>query len=518
MTTTRSGLWKPWLKRRLSRRTTQSTPVRVEAPAAQGQPSVGLQGDSTLDLHEQALKPRDLGKLSASIREKAAEITRADRCLLLLFEDGSYHTADETTAGQVADVPPLAVARASAATHRSDPVAVAETGLFGPKAEVAWYFPILFGGTVVAVLAVAWQDRGRARRVDPRPVHRLARESALPLLTSILFTRARDAEHDALRLVDAVSALSATHTSEEVAAVACYHARMLARARMARLIERDRDGGFAVLSSNPGSNHPASRTLTPSEALAQAVESGEVCMDETSHKRSLFVPVPIDGDVFGTLQLDFPMTSTGPSDRALRICGAVATQTGVALERARRTDELQRLAITDSLTGLANRRQVMRDLHRETARAHRTGEALSIAMIDLDHFKVFNDRHGHVAGDRELRAFGMFLDSRVRTMDTVGRYGGEEFLLVLPRAPLADAFSAVDRLRREWLDASDLSFSAGVATLREEETFTELVIRADTALYRAKRTGRNRVETADGEIVSLSFLEEAPHSTPNITG
>lgn len=518
MTTSRSSLWKPWLKRRLSRRTTQSTPVRVETPAAQGRSSTGLQGDSTLDLHKQTLKPRDLGKLSTSIREKAAETTRADRCLLLLFEDGSYYTADETTAGQVADVPPLAVARASAATHRSDPVGVAETGLFGPKAEVAWYFPILFGGTVVAVLAVAWQDRARARRVDPRPVHRLARESALPLLTSILFTRARDAEHDALRLVDAVSALSATHTSEEVAAVACFHARMLARARMVRLIERDRDGSISVLSSNPGSNHPASRTLTPSPALVQALESGEVCMDETSHKRSLFVPVPIDGDVFGAFQLDFPMTSTGPSDRTLRICGAVATQTGVALERARRTDELQRLAITDSLTGLANRRQVMRDLHRETARAHRTGESLSIAMIDLDHFKVFNDRHGHVAGDRELRAFGMFLDSRVRAMDTVGRYGGEEFLLVLPRAPLADAFSAVDRLRREWLDASDLSFSAGVATLREDETFTELVIRADTALYRAKRTGRNRVETADGEIVSLSFLEQAPQSTPNITG
>ncbi|MCC7077394.1 MAG: GGDEF domain-containing protein [Acidimicrobiia bacterium] len=515
MTASRTGLWKPWLKRRLSRRTTQQTPVRIEVPDAAGTVSAQLDGDRALSLHERALKPRDLGPLASSIRRSAEESSRADRSLLLLLGNGSFHTADDSVAGKVADIPPLAVARATATTHRSDPVTATETRLFGPRAEVAWYFPIVYGGTVVGVIAVAWNDRRRARRADPRPLHQLAHTSALPLLTSLLFTQARDAEHDALRLVDAVSALSATHTSEEVANVACLHARKLARARMVRLIERDPSGNHAVLSSNPGSNHPSNRSLRLSSALLQAIEEGDVCLDESPHRRSLFVPVRADGEVVAVLQFDFPATSTGPSERMLRLCGAVATQTGVALERARRTDELQRLAITDSLTGLANRRQVLRDLQRETSRGIRTGEAVSIAMIDLDHFKAFNDHHGHVEGDRELRAFGHFLDASVRAMDSVGRYGGEEFLLVLPRAPLADAFSAVDRLRREWLDESNVSFSAGVAALREGETFTDLVIRADTALYRAKRAGRNRVETDDGKIVSLSTLEPSS-TTPKI--
>lgn len=179
-------------------------------------------------------------------------------------------------------------------------------------------------------------------------------------------------------------------------------------------------------------------------------------------------------------------------------------------------DRLQTLASHDELTGVFNRRCLMEKLDRQRERAVRHGEAFSVCLLDLDHFKQLNDRHGHQAGDDALRAFSALIEAGVRRIDVLGRtgdagasgvfgrYGGEEFLLLLPHTGLDEAARCVERLR-ESVHATRfdtaagpmaLTFSAGVAQYRAGETMTQLLHRADTALYRAKHDGRDRVGTA----------------------
>ncbi len=157
---------------------------------------------------------------------------------------------------------------------------------------------------------------------------------------------------------------------------------------------------------------------------------------------------------------------------------------------------------TDPLTGLGNRRLMERDLALVLARARRHEGNFSVAMIDVDTFKAYNDEHGHAAGDDALRAIAHAIARSCRVEDTAYRYGGEEFLLVLQDTALTDALAAVDRIRHAVEAAAMphtgsthkvLTISAGVAAWSVDGSLTELLDVADHALYRAKRSGRNRV-------------------------
>ncbi len=158
--------------------------------------------------------------------------------------------------------------------------------------------------------------------------------------------------------------------------------------------------------------------------------------------------------------------------------------------------EQRRQARTDPLTGLANRRVLMDGLPAFLARADRLQEHLCLAMLDLDHFKTYNDLNGHLAGDELLRRFGSQLAGAVRAYDLAARYGGEEFCLVLPATDLVDGCRIIDDLRTR-LDLDDgagpVTFSAGVAQWERGESMDTLLLRADTALYGAKAAGRDRV-------------------------
>jgi diguanylate cyclase (GGDEF)-like protein len=170
-------------------------------------------------------------------------------------------------------------------------------------------------------------------------------------------------------------------------------------------------------------------------------------------------------------------------------------------EAYRRIEELAEL---DELTGSFNRRCIMRMLDDEIARAHRAKTPCSIALIDLDWFKRINDAHGHPIGDEVLRTFAITVFANIRGIDRFGRYGGEEFLLVLPETTNDAAAHILDRLRMivSDLDWSALShgmavtISAGVATLNPDETPDALLARADDALYVAKEAGRNQIASA----------------------
>ena len=170
--------------------------------------------------------------------------------------------------------------------------------------------------------------------------------------------------------------------------------------------------------------------------------------------------------------------------------------------------ELERLSISDGLTGLYNHRHIHGLLQEEFERALRTGERLTVAMFDLDRFKSVNDNYGHQAGDRVLEQFAEILRQTAREIDRIGRYGGEEFMVVLPETGIEDGVVFVERVRREVARRSFLignsetlrmTVSSGVATfpnhgIHDPETLIRL---ADEALYAAKATGRNRVVRFD---------------------
>jgi diguanylate cyclase (GGDEF)-like protein len=155
------------------------------------------------------------------------------------------------------------------------------------------------------------------------------------------------------------------------------------------------------------------------------------------------------------------------------------------------SERVRELAVTDELTGLPNRRSWNTELPRTIERVRRTGDPMSMAIIDIDHFKRFNDTYGHPAGDRMLKETAAAWQEQLRTGDHLARYGGEEFVVLLPDATPAQAREVIDRMRL----ATPLgqTFSAGLALWDGAETSDELTARADTALYKAKNAGRNRI-------------------------
>lgn len=162
-------------------------------------------------------------------------------------------------------------------------------------------------------------------------------------------------------------------------------------------------------------------------------------------------------------------------------------------ERAALVAKLEALARTDELTGLSNRRAWEEELRRELARAARDRAHLCVALLDLDGFKAYNDRHGHPAGDRLLQDVARIWRKQLRITDVLARYGGEEFAIALPAWPLEVALVVVERLRTQV--PGEQTCSAGLATWDGAESPEGLIARVDAALYEAKRTGRDRTVT-----------------------
>jgi diguanylate cyclase (GGDEF)-like protein len=157
--------------------------------------------------------------------------------------------------------------------------------------------------------------------------------------------------------------------------------------------------------------------------------------------------------------------------------------------------QLAAMAHHDALTGVANRRAWDGELARAVSVAHRSGAPLTVALLDLDHFKRFNDAHGHQAGDALLRDAAQAWRADLRPGDFLARYGGEEFTVLVSGLAPAQAIAVVERLKA--LTPGEQTFSAGVATWDGIESPAELVGRADEALYRAKRAGRDRIESSE---------------------
>ncbi|WP_172965319.1 PAS domain S-box protein [Candidatus Thiodictyon syntrophicum] len=218
----------------------------------------------------------------------------------------------------------------------------------------------------------------------------------------------------------------------------------------------------------------------------------------------LCLPLTVRGDTLGLLHLRAPAALTAAAFADLRTLAVAFSEAAkLALSNIRLQETLREQAIRDSLTGLFNRRYLDETLPRELQLSRRRGEPLAAAMLDLDHFKRFNDAYGHEAGDAVLRAVGALLAGSVRGGDVACRYGGEELTLILPGATLAAARERLEGLRQAIMQTRVLyqggelpaiTVSIGVTVAGGQETDAAAVLtRADAALFRAKASGRNRV-------------------------
>ncbi|MGA3221775.1 MAG: GGDEF domain-containing protein, partial [Acidimicrobiales bacterium] len=196
-----------------------------------------------------------------------------------------------------------------------------------------------------------------------------------------------------------------------------------------------------------------------------------------------------------------PPASRRMSRRSLEMVSRFAAHAALALRNADLKAEVARLAASDPLTGLANRRALTTALAREVARSVRTKEPLSLAILDIDFFKKINDTYGHVAGDDVLREVADAMATSVRDVDLVARYGGEEFAIVLPTCPSDGALIVVERVRAAvaaLATVAKVTVSAGIATATGAGTADaeRLMADADEALYASKRAGRDRATLA----------------------
>lgn len=259
---------------------------------------------------------------------------------------------------------------------------------------------------------------------------------------------------------------------------------------------------------------PACRALRERRPLCACADPGATCQSPppmfSPGSSALCLPLIAWNETFGMIYLELPATG-GVSGKCIdpaakRLATIVGRQVAVGLTNLRLREALREQSIRDALTGLYNRRYLDETLAREIERVRRKAGRLSAIMLDVDHFKRFNDTWGHEAGDVVLAAVGRLLRDNVRTSDVPCRFGGEEFTVLLPDADAALAAERAELLRRA---AGELrlefggkplpgvTISLGVAELPlQSDTGADLLAAADSALYRAKQGGRDRVEIA----------------------
>lgn len=228
--------------------------------------------------------------------------------------------------------------------------------------------------------------------------------------------------------------------------------------------------------------------------------------DELTERSSfLSIPLMYKGEVYGVINFGRPGAS-GFSLTDVKMLTLVANQVALAIANAKLHTKTRELSVTDELTGVHNRRHFQQMLQMEWKRAVRFERELSVVMLDIDHFKEYNDTYLHLEGDRVLKRIGRILKDNLREVDTVARFGGEEFVLLLPSTDKAGAVAAAEKVR-QFLEKErfvtekgeptrPVTISCGIAMYPSDvQTIEDLIDHADIALYKAKSEGRNRVAT-----------------------
>jgi len=218
----------------------------------------------------------------------------------------------------------------------------------------------------------------------------------------------------------------------------------------------------------------------------------------TALNLGVLFPIKSRGRLIGILALGKKQQGAPFSHEDIELVQSMASQVGIVIENAQLYTQAMVRANTDGLTGLYNHRHFHEHLEQEIARGSRFGTRFSLIMLDIDHFKTYNDIYGHLAGDKILRRIASHIKSSIRSLDTAFRYGGEEFAIILPEAWFDDAYKVAERIRQTIeskmsTQTMPATISLGVASWPADGVMPEEIVAcADAALYQAKQTGRNR--------------------------
>ncbi|MBI2136789.1 diguanylate cyclase [Candidatus Woesearchaeota archaeon] len=218
----------------------------------------------------------------------------------------------------------------------------------------------------------------------------------------------------------------------------------------------------------------------------------------------LAFPLKLKDEVIGVINLYGEYINLSESD--LAFLNIVTTQVAIAIDNARKYENVKDASIRDKLTGLFNRRHFMETLVNEIERSQRFKTPITISMFDIDHFKKYNDIHGHLAGDRLLKELADVVQSSVRNIDTVGRYGGEEFIIIMPATKPQEAKVVIERVRQniankkfdgeQMQPSKKITISIGLITcMNGSLTCEEMISHADRNLYKVKDSGRDSVKS-----------------------
>jgi two-component system, cell cycle response regulator len=263
--------------------------------------------------------------------------------------------------------------------------------------------------------------------------------------------------------------------------------------------------------------------MTPGQAVVVTSDERAAAGDGPP---ALVLPVVLGGQAVGRIAL--APTARGLSREDQRLLSLVAAELSGPLQMAALYEDARRLATTDMLTGLLNRRAFMDAVDRERARSDRHAFPLSLLLLDVDHFKKVNDERGHAAGDAVLQGVARVLQTVARRSDFVARWGGEEFVVALPQTSEAGGRVAAERVRRAVANETHVvtegepmrvTVSVGVASAEAPWSIEALVGTADAAMYAAKQRGRNRVEVAsEEEGGSVRRIRNGSHTPKNAAG
>lgn len=341
------------------------------------------------------------------------------------------------------------------------------------------------------------------------------------LSTESLVRRARAQAEEARRQADALAESERTMTaiarmareaqiSSDSRELVCQAALDVAEASVATITEPD--GDWLVVTASAGLSQPPIRVFlgeSPSGSELVLATGSRLFVPDVAAEpgiatrlagsapgvvSALYEPIVRGGTTIGVLAVGWPERVDDLGHRRAAAVSLLAAEAAAAVERSDLLARLSLQSLTDELTGLPNRRAWEQELPRALARAQRSGAPVSVALLDLDRFKTFNDTHGHQAGDALLRHAAASWERSLRDDDVLARYGGEEFAALLPGCDLGPALAAAERMRVTTPQGQ--TCSAGVATWDRSEGPLELVGRADAALYEAKRTGRDHVEAS----------------------
>lgn len=313
-------------------------------------------------------------------------------------------------------------------------------------------------------------------------------------------------------LVGAARELSATSSAAGARPVICNALLRFSGGRSVGIFEPNAEGSALVLTASAGAPIPlkplpfvgSGSVTVRAFANAERIFIGRVdestVIDRDLHRQTglvsgIWEPVLRHGEAVAVLVVLWDEPLRRLPRRVAELTSMLAAETATTLDRAELMVRLETIARTDDLTGLLNRRAWDEELPRELERAKRTTSPVCVAVLDLDNFKAYNDQHGHQAGDRLLKLFASAWHTRLRQIDILARYGGDEFALALAGCDLPKAKNIAEKLCQA--SPPELTCSIGIALWNGEETAESLISRADGALYEAKRSGRNVVTAAD---------------------